>query len=714
MSRLVIPTAAELWSRLAAEDALAQVPLKPGTRHPHDPRRGVSAVCPEMPLLPDLKPVASLPMPNASLLRHFLNWLHLAGYSAVGRLVYGHSVRLVFSVTPKDWRDFLDDDIERARASLVAARLTTDAHNHLGHGVDTFAGYLRLRQQRYRLSHADLMLLTWPATQPITLLTFFGDEPVIDSAQSGCLPSGVSKRRVYVKSGPLPRPLRESLSLSALPLLPIKRWLPSNQAFHQHFRAWLHVSGYSASALFLYGLAARIAFSLWRKDWREIDPVADIARVRAWIAEFYPSTATRDVYAKGLTKLSLYLQRRQANALSTQPKPPPPPRPPRRSTRYPAVSGQRLPEAIERSLEAFRHHLRRNWPPAFAGAGSERADEIAADWWAAITRPLRKMRAAGVSIEVPADLTPARWYAYVDARRANGISPHTLNGELTLLRGWLWWLTDDEQPICARMLKVRPLRTPARLPKDLPPERLRTLQRVIERESQHPEPHLHRRGLMDLAWFLLMLHSGLRTGEVRRLLPDEIDWERRLIRIIDSKGLRSRMAPFSTQVADALNTWLAIRGESRELPACVFIDRGLPLSGSYCYSRLQLYGERCGVRAHPHQLRHTCATLLLNTGMPLPQVQALLGHQKIQTTRDYARSFDGVVAADYTRAMLSLERDLGLTPSGESMPTAAQIVALLDGLRTTGVLNPRQLDDLAEARAGLLHLSALAAETKAV
>jgi integrase len=303
------------------------------------------------------------------------------------------------------------------------------------------------------------------------------------------------------------------------------------------------------------------------------------------------------------------------------------------------------------------------------------------------------MRANGVLIDAPEDLTPARWYAYVDARRATGISPHTLNGELTLLRGWLWWLTDDEQPICARMLKVRPLRAPARLPKDLPTERLRALQRVIERESQHPEPHLHRRGLMDLAWFLLMLHSGLRTGEIRRLLPDAIDWERRLIRIVDSKGLRSRMAPFSTQVADALNTWLAVRGESRELPACVFIDRSLPLSGSYCYSRLKLYGERCGVRAHPHQLRHSCATLLLNTGMPLPQVQALLGHQQIQTTRDYARSFDGVVAADYTRAMLSLERDLGLTPSGASTPTAAQIVALLDGLRTTGVLNPRQLDD---------------------
>jgi len=707
MSRLVIPTAAELWARLAAEDALAKVPLESGTRPPGDPRRSVIAVCPEMPRLPDLKPIASLLMANANLLSHFLTWLHLAGYSAVGRLVFGHSVRLVFSVTPKDWRDFLDDDIERARASLAAAQLTTDAHNHLRHGVDTFAGYLRLRQQRYRLSHSDLTLLTWPATQPITLLSFFGDEPAVDSAQSGCLPSGVSKRRVYVKSGPLPRPLRESLSLSALPLLPIKRWPIANQAFHQHFRAWLHVSGYSASALFLYGLAARIAFSLWRKDWREIDPVADIIQVRAWIAEFYPSTATRDVYAKGLAKLSLYLQRRQATAHSTQPKPPPLPCPPRRSTRYPAVAGQHLPEAIERSLEACLHHLRRNWPP-------ERADEIAADWWATLTRPLRKMRAAGVSIDVPEDLTPTRWYAYVDARRAVGISPHSLNAELTHLRAWLWWLTDDEQPICARMLKVRPLRAPARLPKDLPPERLRALQRVIERETQHPEPHLHRRGLMDLAWFLLMLHSGLRTGEVRRLLPDAIDWERRLIRIVDSKGLRSRMAPFSTQVADALNTWLAVRGESRELPDCVFIDRGLPLSGSYCYSRLQMYGERCGVRAHPHQLRHSCATLLLNTGMPLPQVQALLGHQQIQTTRDYARSFDGVVAADYTRAMLSLERDLGLTPSEASTPTAAQIVALLDGLRTTGILNPRQLDDLAEARAGLLHLSALAAETKPV
>ena len=100
--------------------------------------------------------------------------------------------------------------------------------------------------------------------------------------------------------------------------------------------------------------------------------------------------------------------------------------------------------------------------------------------------------------------------------------------------------------------------------------------------------------------------------------------------------------------------------------------------------------------------------------MPLPQVQALLGHQQIQTTRDYARSFDGTVAADYTRAMLSVERDLGFASVSTPSLNPAQLVALMDAVRGLGPLNPPQLDALAEARAGLLCLSALAAETRPV
>jgi hypothetical protein len=91
--------------------------------------------------------------------------------------------------------------------------------------------------------------------------------------------------------------------------------------------------------------------------------------------------------------------------------------------------------------------------------------------------------------------------------------------------------------------------------------------------------------------------------------------------------------------------------------------------------------------------------------MPLHQVQVVLGHANIQTTRGYARSYDGTVAADYTRAMLSVEKDLGLLPESESAVSPAQTVALLDALKSLGSLNSQQLDVLAQARAGVLGLA---------
>jgi hypothetical protein len=89
--------------------------------------------------------------------------------------------------------------------------------------------------------------------------------------------------------------------------------------------------------------------------------------------------------------------------------------------------------------------------------------------------------------------------------------------------------------------------------------------------------------------------------------------------------------------------------------------------------------------------------------MPLAQVQTLLGHALIDTTRGYARSYDGTVAADYTRAMLSVERDLGIDSAREPL-SQAQVTALLDSLATLGPLNQQQRDIVARVRAANTNL----------
>lgn len=138
----------------------------------------------------------------------------------------------------------------------------------------------------------------------------------------------------------------------------------------------------------------------------------------------------------------------------------------------------------------------------------------------------------------------------------------------------------------------------------------------------------------------------------------------------------------------------------------VFIFQHAPLSESFCGTRLRkTYAPRCGVRITPHQLRHSCATLLLNAGAPVLTVQTILGHKHIDTTLGYARLYDGTVAADYYRAMAQIERRLTLEESATTTPPCSgQLLALVDSLRD-GTLNEAQLETVRTLRAGILALA---------
>jgi len=148
----------------------------------------------------------------------------------------------------------------------------------------------------------------------------------------------------------------------------------------------------------------------------------------------------------------------------------------------------------------------------------------------------------------------------------------------------------------------------------------------------------------DYAWILLMAQSGLRTCEVRNLRWQDVDLQRRTVQINESKGLRSRVVFLAESTQNTL----------RQLPKAseyVFTHNNQPLSSRYCQSRLKTLGKKCGVHVTPHQLRHTCATMLLNAGMSIFGVRTILGHRYVDTTLRYARVHDSVVAKDYKQTM---------------------------------------------------------------
>jgi hypothetical protein len=75
------------------------------------------------------------------------------------------------------------------------------------------------------------------------------------------------------------------------------------------------------------------------------------------------------------------------------------------------------------------------------------------------------------------------------------------------------------------------------------------------------------------------------------------------------------------------------------------------------------------VKVTAHQLRHTCATQLLNAGCRVTSIQKLMGHRELSTTMVYARVHDQTVADDYYRAMGSVERRLALVDGDEILPS---------------------------------------------
>lgn len=260
------------------------------------------------------------------------------------------------------------------------------------------------------------------------------------------------------------------------------------------------------------------------------------------------------------------------------------------------------------------------------------------------------------------------------------------------------------QPVCDRFLRIEKLKQGPRLPKDVPVEALRRVYATIETEAQRAnQANCQRMGIMDRAWFLLMLHGGLRVGEVRRLRQADLDLPGQRVRLEQSKGLKDRLAILSPAVVKAIEAYLPLRGtiESEHL----FVYRHRPLTVTYCAERLRTYGERCGITIAPHQLRHSCATLLLNAGAPILTVQTLLGHKHIDTTLGYARLYDGTIAADYYRAMALVEQRLQPPDTPLPVPEPGQLITLIRLLLGNGTLNENQKEVVHLLRQGVLALA---------
>jgi len=189
----------------------------------------------------------------------------------------------------------------------------------------------------------------------------------------------------------------------------------------------------------------------------------------------------------------------------------------------------------------------------------------------------------------------------------------------------------DHNPAAA----VRTPKQPRRLPRHLRPGEIETLLAAPSGE----EPLARR----DRALLEVLYATGLRVGELVSLDWRDLDLEGRVLRVM-GKGGKERMVPFGRAAAAALlawrGSWDELRGDAFALDGPVFLNhRGGRLTDRSVRRLLDRYVESAALAAgvHPHTLRHTFATHLLEAGADLRAIQELLGHSSLSTTQRYTQ-----------------------------------------------------------------------------
>ena len=142
--------------------------------------------------------------------------------------------------------------------------------------------------------------------------------------------------------------------------------------------------------------------------------------------------------------------------------------------------------------------------------------------------------------------------------------------------------------------------------------------------------------LRDLAMIDLLASTGMRVGEMVLLNREDINFNEREC-VVFGKGDKERLVYFDARTKIHLQNYLASRTDQE---SALFVSLKAPhkrLQIGGVETRLREMGHRLNIpNVHPHKFRRTLATMAIDRGMPIEQLQHLLGHQRIDTTMQYA------------------------------------------------------------------------------
>jgi integrase/recombinase XerC len=219
--------------------------------------------------------------------------------------------------------------------------------------------------------------------------------------------------------------------------------------------------------------------------------------------------------------------------------------------------------------------------------------------------------------------------AYSASCYRRGLSPRSIQRQLSALRTFFRYLVREKQLKKNPVESVRAPKSGKRLPENLDADRMA---RLLKLPGDGPV------AIRDRAILELLYSSGLRLSELTGLNLGHLDIADATVRVT-GKGNKERILPVGRMALAALKSWLATRaGLAKPDEIALFVsNRGGRISPRSVQARVDYWAKRQGIdmRVYPHLLRHSFATHLLESSHDLRGVQELLGHANIATTQVY-------------------------------------------------------------------------------
>jgi integrase/recombinase XerC len=218
---------------------------------------------------------------------------------------------------------------------------------------------------------------------------------------------------------------------------------------------------------------------------------------------------------------------------------------------------------------------------------------------------------------------------FVAQLHGRGLDGRSLARMLSAWRGFYHYLARDHGYTHNPCLGIRPPKSAKHLPHALSPDEAGRLMQIAEHDPL---------ALRDKAILELLYSSGLRLSELTGLAEGDVNFRDATVRVT-GKGAKTRIVPVGSHALAALETWLPVRGKlARAGEKAMFVGRdGSALGPRAVQARLKQWALKLGLadKVHPHALRHSFASHVLQSSGDLRAVQEMLGHASISTTQVY-------------------------------------------------------------------------------